>query len=147
MHRHGHYHRRKDPTGEQTVAVARFLDPSTGRTASVLPESCVPYRPVQAARLAGHFDEQAGIGHGLDPPADEIEAGCLRRAWQRLTLRQDPLRRAFGQLIDSCRTSVEELWREINRAKSTLGAILGFLFQRHNLSLLGNYTCSIDWRK
>lgn len=147
MHRHGCYYRRKHPTGPETIAIQRYLDPRTGRTASVLPENRVPYRPVEASRLEAHFDQCAGIGSGPDPPPEMIEAGCLRRAWKRLTLRQDPLRRAFGQLIGAYRTSVKELWCEIRQARSTLGAILGFLFERHNLSLLGSYACSVDWRK
>lgn len=147
MHRHGTYQRRKHPTGSETVTVQRYLDPRRGRTASVLPEDCVPYRPVPAARLEAHFDQNAEIGPGPDPPAKVVEAGCLSRAWKRLAARQDPLRRAFGQLLGPCRTTVEELWRELRRAKTTLGAMLGFLFDGHNLSLLGAYACSVDWRR
>ena len=147
MHLHGSYSRRKHPTGSEIISIPRYRDPPVGRTASVLPDGCLPYRPVQAERLQTHFDHCSGAHQGLDPPANVVEAGCLRRAWLVLGSRQKLLRSAFGQLVDACLSSVEELWCQIRRARSTIPEILTFLFETHQISLFGDYVCSRDWRK
>jgi hypothetical protein len=145
MHGNGGYVRRKNPNGDEEVKIPRYRDPVTGKTASVLPEGCVPYRPVRAERLEAYFNFRSGNNAGLDPPPKPIEAGCLRRAWLRLSKRQDQLRGAFDQLIPLGLDSVEKLWSEILKAKSRLSAILGFLFEKHKISLLGDYACCRGW--
>ena len=147
MRKHATYKRYRSVDSSEKITIERYFDPTTGRTASVLPQGCVPYRPLPASRLEPHFDQCSGEGKGLDPPPKQIEAGCLRRAWKRLALRQDPLRRAFDQLIPSTLACVKALWSAIRKAKSTLGEIFSFLFDKHNISLLGQYRCSVDWRK
>jgi hypothetical protein len=51
------------------------------------------------------------------------------------------LKEAFGLLIASVISSPEQLWQQMRLAKETLAAILGFLAQSRNLSLLGDYRC------
>jgi hypothetical protein len=51
------------------------------------------------------------------------------------------LKEAFGLLIASVISSPEHLWQQMRLAKETLAAILGFLAQTRNLSLLGDYRC------
>ena len=141
LHFHGTYERLKRPTGQETTTIDRYKDPTTNRTYSILPPEHIPYRPVEVERLVADFDQRAERGCGPDPPPKEVEAGCLRRAWKRLGLRSSRLRQAFGQLIDAVIASPEELWRQIRAAKTSLPDILGFLFQNHNVSLLGDYRC------
>lgn len=141
MHFHGTYDRRKGPTGDATTRIDRYLDPTNGRTVSILPPEHLPYRPVEAERLVADFDQRAARGSGPDPPPRIIEAGCLQRAWERFRGRSSRLRQSFGQLIDAAITSPEELWRQIRAAKTSLPQILGFLFKNHNVSLLGDYCC------
>jgi hypothetical protein len=81
--------------------VQRFLCVSCGHTVSVLPGTRLTYRPLEAGRLQGFFDTQAGISCGLDPPPGLVEAGCLQRAWNRLLTRVEVLKDAFGQLLPS----------------------------------------------
>ena len=76
-----------------------------------------------------------------DPPPGVLEAGCLRRAWARFETRVSRLKEAFGQLIPSVISGAAQLWEQMRLAKETLAAILGFLAQSRNLSLLGDYRC------
>jgi hypothetical protein len=110
-------------------------------TISVLPVDRLPYRPVEGPRLEAFFNAQAGIGSGPGPPPGELEAGCLRRAWTRFQTRVSTLKEAFGLLIPSVLSGAAHLWKQLRLAKETLAAILGFLAQTRNISLLGDYRC------
>ena len=110
-------------------------------TISVLPAERLPYRPLEGVRVQSYFDARAGIGSGPDPPPAELEAGCLRRAWTRFQTRVSSLKEAFGLLIESVISGPQHLWRQMRQAKNSLAAILGFLAQTRNTSLLGDYRC------
>ena len=101
----------------------------------------VPYRPVEGSLVEAFFNAQAGIGSGPDPPPGQLEAGCLRRAWTRFQTRVSTLKEAFGLLIESVISGPKHLWEQMRQAKNSLAAILGFLAQTRNLSLLGDYRC------
>jgi len=141
LHRHGSYTRYAAPSGEERFTVQRFLCRPCGLTISVLPASRLPYRALEAERLQAHADRQAEVGQGPDPPPDEAEAGCLRRAWTRLRTRVEVLKNAFGPLVSVSIDSLEALWLGMRRAKATLPGILGFLATTHKISLLGDYRC------
>ena len=119
----------------------RYWCPGCGLTISVLPVDRLPYRPLEGLRVEAYFNAQAGIGSGPDPPPGVLEAGCLRRAWARFQTRVSRLKEAFGQLIPSVISEAAHLWKQMRLAKETLAAILGFLAQTRNLSLLGDYRC------
>ena len=110
-------------------------------TISVLPVTRLPYRPVTVARLQAFLDGQAGVGCGLDPPPDPLEAGCLRRAWARFQTRVTVLQEAFGLLLPSVISGAADLWKQMRRAKESLGGILHFLASSGKRSLLGDYRC------
>jgi uncharacterized protein DUF6431 len=141
VHRHGCYHRFTRPSGTETFQVQRYWCPHCELTISVLPDNRLPYRPVEGARLQAFFNEQAEAGTGPDPPPDELEAGCLRRAWTRLQTRVAQLKEAFGLLIANVTDSAGALWKQMRLAKGTLEAILLYLAQSHKRSLLGDYLC------
>jgi len=79
MHRHGSYRRYKQPKGDDRFWMQRYLCLPCGHTVSVLPTNRLTYRPLEVTRLQGHFDAQAKVSTGLDPPPEPIEAGCLSR--------------------------------------------------------------------
>ena len=141
LHRHGWYYRFLRPAGSERLAVQRYWCPQCGLTISVLPVDRLPYRPVEGPRVEAFFNAQAAIGSGPDPPPGELEAGCLRRAWTRFQTRVSTLKEAFGLLIPSVLSGATDLWKQMRLAKETLAAILGFLAQTRNLSLLGDYRC------
>lgn len=141
MHRHGCYHRYDGFVGSQRLAVQRYWCPECELTVSVLPVERLPYRAVIVPRLEAYFNAQAGLGSGPDPPPGVLEAGCLRRAWTRFQTRVSRLKEAFGLLIPSVISGAAQLWKQMRLAKETLAAILGFLAQSRNLSLLGDYRC------
>jgi len=141
LHRHGCYHRYARPAGEERLGVQRYWCPECGLTISVLPANRLPYRAVEAERVEAFFNAQAEIGSGPDPPPGSLEAGCLRRAWTRFATRVSTLKETFGQLISSVVSEAGPLWKQMRLAKKTLAAILGFLAQTRNLSLLGDYRC------
>ena len=119
----------------------RYWCPGCGLSLSVLPADRLPYRPLEGPRMEAFFNAQAGIGSGPDPPPGQLEAGCLRRAWTRFQTRVSTLKEAFGLLIPSVISGAAQLWEELRLAKETLAAILGYLAQTRNLSLLGDYRC------
>jgi len=141
VHRHGGYERFAKASGSDTFAVQRFLCPECGLTLSVLPDHRLPYRPLEASRLEASFNEQAEAGTGPDPPPQELEAGCLRRAWRRFQTRVAQLKEAFGLLISSASLRPADLWKQMRLAKGTLEKILLYLAQSHQRSLLGDYRC------
>ena len=119
----------------------RYWCPDCELTISVLAADRLPYRSVEGARLEVFFNVQAEIGSGPDPPPDELEAGCLRRAWTRFQTRVSTLKEAFGLLIPSVLAGAAQLWEQMRLAKPTLAAILEFLQQSCKISLLGDYRC------
>ena len=119
----------------------RYWCPDCGLTISVLASDRLPYRPLEGPRVEAFFNAQAGIGSGPDPPPGVLEAGCLRRAWTRFQTRVSTLKEAFGLLIPSVIAGAGHLWQQMRLAKPTLAAILGFLAQSRNISLLGDYRC------
>lgn len=141
LHRHGCYHRYSKPEGNERIAVQRYWCPVCEMTVSVLPAERLPYRPLEGPRVEAFFNAQAGIGSGPDPPPGQLEAGCLRRAWTRLQTRVSSLKEAFGLLIPSVISGAAQLWKQMRLAKKTLAAILGFLAQARDISLLGDYRC------
>jgi hypothetical protein len=141
LHRHGWYHRYAKPEGTERLAVQRYWCPVCELTVSVLPADRLPYRPVAVPRVEAFFNAQAGIGSGPDPPPGPLEAGCLRRAWTRFQTRVATLQEAFGLLVASGMAGAAHLWEQMRLAKATLAAMLGFLAQSRNLSLLGDYRC------
>ena len=141
VHRHGSYSRYLLGATDTTFSVQRFLCPSCGLTISVLPAQRVPYRPLVGSRLEAHFNEQAELGSGPDPPPAVLEAGCLRRAWTRLQTRVADLKEAFGLLITSATDTAAALWKQMRLAKGTLEQILLYLAQSFKRSLLADYQC------
>jgi hypothetical protein len=141
VHRHGSYERFARPTGCERVAVQRFLCPECGLTLSVLRPQQLPYRSVAAPRLEAFFNEQAEAGTGPDPPPDELEAGCLQRAWRRFQTRVQPLKNAFGLMIASASLGPGHLWKQMRLAKGNVHGILLYLARFHKCSLLGDYRC------
>jgi hypothetical protein len=110
-------------------------------TLSVLAADRLPYRPLEGPRVEAFFNAQAGIGSGPDPPPGQLEAGCLRRAWTRFQTRVSTLKEAFGLLIPSVMAGAAHLWKQMRLAQHTLAAMLGFLAQSCNTSILGDYRC------
>lgn len=141
MRKHGSYSRYSRPDGSDRVLVQRYYDPTTGKTVSVLPPECLPYRPIPAHRFLAFLDHSLLESPALDPPPNELEAGCLSRAFRRFLQRQHPLRVALGQRIPALANSSGELWRGIRRFQSTLDGILSHLWNHHKISLLGDYRC------
>ena len=119
----------------------RYRCPQCQLTISVLPVGRLPYCPLEAERLEGFFNAQAGDGSGPDPPPAQLEAGCLRRAWARLETRVATLQEAFGLLIVELAASAAALWKQLRLAKGSLEGILGYLARWHKRSLLGDYRC------
>lgn len=108
----------------------------------MLPPHRLPYRPVRAERLQADFDQRAGIQtQGLDPPPRAVEAGCLQRAWSRLTARVATLKEAFGQLIPKPVSDSPSFWTNLRQSFDSVSKMLCFLSEHHRISLLGNYRC------
>lgn len=141
VHRHGFYWRFAKPSGHHTFRVQRFYCPVCGLTVSVLPDDRLPYRPLEGVRLEAFFNERAEAGTGPDPPPDELEAGCLRRAWLRFQTRAKLLQEAFGLIIANAADGAAALWKQMRLAKGTLEGILLFLARSDKGSLLGDYQC------
>ena len=141
MHRHGCYKRYKKPKGAEKFPVQRYLCLLCGHTVSVLPAYRLPYRPLEVEAVQGGFDAQAGVGTGLDPPPEAIEAGCLQRAWNRFLTRVTVLKDAFGQTLPSELHTARQLWKELRRGVGSAEDMLRFLARHCKRSLLGDYAC------
>ena len=142
MHGHGWYWRYL-VRGKEDIRfeVHRFLCPECGHTVSVLPAARLSYRPLEVHRLQAHFDGQAKVSCGLDPPPGTIETGCLQRAWKRFLTRVDRLKVAFGQMLPAELEDAAQLWIELRRTVGSAEDILRFLARNCNCSLLGDYAC------
>ena len=141
MHRHGSYQRYKKPTGKEQFPMQRYLCPPCGHTVSVLPSNRLPYRPLEVERLQAHFDAQAEVSAGLDPPPEPIEAGCLQRAWNRFLTRVEKLKDAFGQILPAELHTPQQLWKQLRRGVGSAEDMLRFLAHPCKRSLLGDYAC------
>ena len=119
----------------------RFLCVGCGHTVSVLPGTRLTYRPLQAERLQGFFDTQAGVSCGLDPPPGVVEAGCLQRAWNRFLTRVNILKESFGQILPAELHTAEQLWKQLRRGMGSAEDMLRFLARHGKRSLLGDYAC------
>ena len=119
----------------------RYLCLLCGHTVSVLPAYRLPYRPLEVERLQGGLDAQAGVGTGLDPPPEVIEAGCLQRAWNRFLTRVTLLQDAFGQTLPSELRTARQRWKELRRGVGSAEDRLRFLARHCKRSLLGDYAC------
>ena len=119
----------------------RFLCLPCGHTVSVLPAGRLTYRPLEVQRMQTHFDGQAKVSCGLDPPPEPIEAGCLQRAWNRFLTRVETLKDAFGQMLAAELQQAGPLWKEVRRVVGSAEAMLRFLAQNGKRSLLGDYAC------
>lgn len=108
---------------------------------SVLPGNRLTYRPLEVQRLQGHFDAQAKVSCGLDPPPEPVETGCLQRAWTRFLTRVKRLTNAFGQMLPSGLHTGPQLWKELRRGVGSVEQMLRFLAQSCKGSLLGDYAC------
>lgn len=107
----------------------------------MLPANRLTYRPLEVERLQGHFDAQAKVSSGLDPPPEPVEAGCLQRAWTRFLTRVQRLINAFGQILPAGLSPGAPLWKELRRGVGSAEQMLRFLAQTCNGSLLGDYAC------
>lgn len=141
MHRHGSYERYKQPKGGEKFPVERFLCPPCGHTVSVLPANRLTYRPLEVKQVQAHFDAQAKVSSGLDPPPEPIMAGCLQRAWDRFLTRVEVLKNAFGQILPAVISTPQRLWQQLRRCVGTAEAMLQFLAQHGKRSLLSDYLC------
>jgi hypothetical protein len=141
LHRHGWYWRYAKPKGGEKFPVLRFLCLPCGHTVSVLPAGRLTYRPLEVHRLQTHFDGQAKVSCGLDPPPDPIEAGCMQRAWKRFLTRVETLKNAFGQMLPVELHTAAQFWIELRRAVGSTEEMLRFLAQSCKRSLLGDYAC------
>ena len=141
MHRHGSYERYEQPTGDEKFPVQRFLCRPCGHTVSVLPPNRLTYRPLEVRQLQAHFDAQAEVSSGLDPPPDAITAGCLQRAWNRFLTRVEVLKTAFGQILPAVISTPLHLWQQLRQCVGTAEQMLRFLAQHGKRSLLGDYLC------
>jgi hypothetical protein len=141
LHRHGWYYRYKQPTGGEKFAVLRFVCPECGHTVSILRPNRLTYRPLEVRQLQGHFDAQAEVSSGLDPPPEPILAGCLQRAWNRFLTRGKVLESAFGQIVPVVTSTPQQLWKELRRSVGTAEQMLRWLAQHGKRSLLGDYAC------
>ena len=119
----------------------RFLCVGCGHTVSVLPGTRLTYRPLEVGRLQGFFDTQAAVSCGLDPPPGLVEAGCLRRAWNRFLTRVKVLQDTFGQILPTELHTAQQLWKELRRSVGSAEEMLRFLAQHCKRSLLGDYAC------
>jgi hypothetical protein len=108
---------------------------------SVLPGTRLTYRPLPVGRLEGFFDTQAALRSGLDPPPGLVEAGCLRRAWDRFLTRVQVLQDSFGQILPSGPHTAQQLWKGLRRRVGSTEQMLRFLAQSCKRSLLGDYAC------
>lgn len=145
VHRHGHYSRHGDCDGlEPLEIIRRFLCLICGRTISVLPDHLLPYRPIAAPRVQGHFD--AKTSDQPTPPATEKERGCLKRAWVRFSRRTTALAATLGQMVQLVVREPRLIWRQLRRW-GNLSAILRLLGRPFNTSLLHDYRCLHPWSR
>lgn len=138
VHSHGSYSRYSNADGAEKEAVERWRCTVGCCTISVLPDTCLPYRPVGCELLEVWFDAQF---MGRDPPTvTESERGCLKRALTRFLQRIPSLTEVMGQMITVLSPSATQLWVQL-RKLGKLSCILRFLAEKFKTSLLDDYRC------
>ena len=138
LHLHGHYKRYPKADGARQVGIPRYLCAPCGRTCSVLPNSMLPYRPIEVSLVQSWFD--AALSGETGPPVTEKERGCLHRALRRFGERVAPLRAILGQMLKVVRPTAQQLWQGL-REWGNLEEILHLLARNFKTSLLGHYRC------
>jgi hypothetical protein len=146
VHAHGSYERNANCDDQEKEDIPVFLCVPCGRTISVLPDHCLPYRAVGVPLLEKHFQAQAHPGQTPEPAATEKEKGCLKRAWARFKQRVAPLSATLGQMIRPVKPTAAQLWNQLRR-KSNLVTILLKLARPFNTSLLHDYLCVRPWSR
>lgn len=143
IHLHGRYLRYANcHEATPSIPIPRYLCYPCGHTISVLPEGCLPYRPVSVSQVQESFDAKA-LGT-REPAQSEKERGCLKRAWARFRQRVAALLAVLGQMIESVNPNASELWKQLRRF-GNLEAILHLLGGKFKTSLLGDYRCLQAW--
>ena len=158
LHKHGHYKRNADPTGDRKAVASLFICPQCRRTFSVIPRGMLPYRCIQTERLEGWLDLEHGVvtptstststlaadlagGVVQPPPVSEVELGNLRRASKRLTQRIPVLFEMLGQQMPVSALlpgDIGAFWRALRKVWK-LAEILVHLAKNFRTSLLGDY--------
>ena len=142
--RHGKYARCAD-CQELTKSkwIPRFACRTCWRTISVLPDDMLPYRPIPVSKVQSSFDAKAS--GKPEPPATEVEGGCLKRAWHRFSRRLDALTSVLGQMMQTRQsTGAKRIWIQLRRLGS-LEEILRLLARKYKTSLLADYLCLKPW--
>jgi len=139
VHVHASYRRHDEADGDRKVRVPRWLCTAGCGTISILPDACLPYRPVGTDLLEGWLD--AIFMEGRAPPrVTENEKGCLERAVARFLQRIPSLIEVLGQMITVLSPSATQLWGQL-RKLGKLTEILRLLAEDFKTSLLGHYLC------
>lgn len=138
---HGHYERYSQPEGSGKTRIRRLLCKFTGKTLSILPDDCLPYRSVNVPVVQAHFDQLSHTAQDVAPTQSEVQLACLTRAWKRFTDadRSASLTNFFGQRLPRA-NSPHALWNAMRNAAGHLGQILLELAQQGK-SLFGDYRC------
>ena len=138
IHGHGSYSRNSKADGAEKETVERWRCTAGCCTISVLPDACLPYRPVGCDLLEAWLDAEF---MGRDPPSvTENERGCLKRAHERFLQRIPSLTEVLGQMIKHVSPTATQLWAQL-RKLGKLTSILRFLAEEFKTSLLGDYLC------
>ena len=138
VHVHASYERYKKADGAEKETVPRWRCTAGCCTISVLPETRLPYRLVDADLLEAWFD--AKLMSRAPPQVSENEKGCLKRALTRFLQRIPSLTEVLGQMINVLSPTATQLWVRL-RELGKLDAILRFLAENFKTSLLGDYCC------
>ncbi|NQU38998.1 MAG: hypothetical protein HQ523_03510 [Lentisphaerae bacterium] len=138
IHSNGSYKRHTKADGEKKEKVPRWLCTAGCCTISVLPDTCLPYRPVGGDLFESWLDTEF---MGRAPPqVTENEKGCLDRALKRFLQRIPSLTEVLGQMIKVLSPTATQLWGQL-RKLGKLTEILRFLAEKFKTSLLGDYRC------
>jgi hypothetical protein len=122
LHRNGSYQRYRSAEGAGRVTVQLFVCPQCRLTVSVIPAGMFPYRSMPVARFEELVDERAGLAGGgaRPPPATQIEAGCIRRALERLSERIPFLCGLLGQQMPLAHgAGIGWFWRALRQLGPT----------------------------
>ena len=144
VHANGSYERYANCDDDRKINIPVFRCVPCGHTMSVLPDDCLPYRPVPVLLVEQYFDAEANPAQTPEPSATEKEKGCLKRACARFKQRVAPLCAALGQMIAAVKPTAAQLWNQLRRT-SNLAAILRQLARPFNTSLLHDYLCLRPW--
>ena len=132
------YKRYSKADGAKKETVPRWRCTAGCCTISVLPDTRLPYRLVDADLLEAWLD--ADLMSRAPPHVTENERGCLKRAHERFLQRIPSLTEVLGQMINAVSPTATQLWVQL-RKLGKLRGILRFLAEDFKTSLLGNYRC------